>query len=49
MQAESIKIEYVNDWRKLPTVFVHDDAVRAIAARSEAADVVDGDGRQGDG
>ena len=49
VQAEGIKVEYVNDWRKLPTVFVHDDAVRAIAARAESADVVDGDGRQGDG
>ena len=49
VQAESIKIEYVNDWRTTPTVFSHDAAVRAIAARSESADVVDGDGRQGEG
>ena len=49
VQAEGIKVEYVNDWRSTPTVFDHGAAVRAIAARSEAADVVDGDGRQGDG
>jgi uncharacterized DUF497 family protein len=40
-EARAITIEYVNDWRKVPTVFVHDDAVRAIAARSEAAQPVE--------
>ena len=49
VQAEGVRVEYVNDWRTTPTVFNHDAAVRAIAARSESADVVDGDGRQGDG
>lgn len=49
VQAEAVRVEYVNDWRTTPTVFNHDAAVRAIAARAEAADVVDGDGRQNDG
>ena len=40
VQAEGIKVEYVNDWRSTPTVFDHGAAVRAIAARSESADVV---------
>lgn len=40
VQAEGIKVEYVNDWRTTPTVFDHGAAVRAIAARAEAADVV---------
>ena len=49
VQSEAVRVEYVNDWRTTPTVFNHDAAVRAIAARSESADVVDGDGRQGEG
>lgn len=49
VQAEAVRVEYVNDWRTTPTVFNHDAAVRAIAARAEAADVMDGDGRQNDG
>ena len=40
VQAEGIKVEYVNDWLSTPTVFDHGAAVRAIAARAESADVV---------
>lgn len=46
--SEGVRVEYVNDWRTTPTVFNHDAAVRAIAARAEAADVMDGDDRQGE-
>ena len=46
-EARAITIEYVNDWR--PTVFNHDAVVASLAARSASADVVDEDGRQGDG
>lgn len=42
VQAEGVRVEYVNDWRTTPTVFNHDAAVRAITARAEAADVMDG-------
>ena len=40
VQAEGVRVEYVNDWRTTPTVFDHGAAVRAIAARAESADVV---------
>ena len=38
-EARAITIEYVNDWRKVPTVFSHDAAIASIAAASAAQPV----------
>lgn len=34
VDAEAVRVEYVNDWRTAPTVFDHDAAIRSLTAAS---------------